>query len=456
MFGYDLLSQSSLTDIGDETQTNTAFYHYDSLGTTRNLSNTDASISDSYFYEAFGELLASEGETDNDYLYTGEQYDAQLDNYYLRARYYSQGVGRFTQMDTWMGSAGSPMTLNKYAYGNADPINFSDSTGNFSITELQVVNNIRSNLSSLQIDLGISLLDGYFNPDSASSNAGDGAILLGLSAIGGPASFKILRMLSGKFRKACNSFTGDTLVSTEFGLKAIKDIKIGDKVWAYNDQTGEKSLQPVIHLISSEGEKEIVDITLLSGDVIQATGNHPFYVNTQVNWDWLDANAISADMDLFDINKQNVDATRISSHIEELSVFNLTVANDHTYFVSDAEVLTHNANKKCRVGGIVPNAPKPTLEINYKRVPGKPRYNRTAGTLPSDWKVAFDRNAVFDGKKWWAKGKGGALYRYETNGNGVFHWNGSTKDALVPLTRKAKIPNEVLKLFNLPSKGPLK
>lgn len=35
-------------------------------------------------------------------------------------------------------------------------------------------------------------------------------------------------------------FTGDTLVKTEDGNKQIKDIKVGDKVYAENVETGEK------------------------------------------------------------------------------------------------------------------------------------------------------------------------------------------------------------------------
>ncbi|MBF7073944.1 hypothetical protein ISG33_11090 [Glaciecola sp. MH2013] len=151
VFGYDLLSQSSLTDIGDETQTNTAFYHYDSLGTTRNLSNTDASISDSYFYEAFGELLASDGDTDNDYLYTGEQYDAQLDNYYLRARYYNQGVGRFTQMDEWMGVDNEPVTLNKYIYAYSDGINIIDPSGMFGLSDIMEARTTQNILRNINV-----------------------------------------------------------------------------------------------------------------------------------------------------------------------------------------------------------------------------------------------------------------------------------------------------------------
>lgn len=339
VFGYDLLSQNDATT--------KQYFHYDSLGTTRNLSDAVGSITDSYFYEAFGDLLASVGSTDNDYLYTGEQFDDQLDNYYLRARYYNQDAGRFTQMDTWEGNGSNPITLNKYIYGNANPINMVDPTGNFSITELQVVNSIRTNMSNLQMDIGVSVLDGYFNPENATSNAGNNALLLGLGAIGGPASFKILRMLSGKFRKACNSFTGDTLVLTESGLKAIKDIQLGEKVWAYNEETGEKSLQTVIHLIEGQGEKEIVDIALETGEVIQATAGHPFYANAQGQWNWLDATALTAEVDLLTYSGQSLGIQLISKKSLALPVFNLTVASDHTYFVGESQTLTHNA-KGCK------------------------------------------------------------------------------------------------------------
>jgi RHS repeat-associated protein len=158
VFGYDLLSQNTAAIVDDsvdgavegadsgETQTDTVFYHYDSLGTTRNLSNDSGVITDDYFYEAFGDLLASTGTTDNDYLYTGEQYDAALDNYYLRARYYNQGVGRFTQQDTWMGREINPITLNKYLYGHSEPLNGIDQSGNMFITDSTMASSIQGSL----------------------------------------------------------------------------------------------------------------------------------------------------------------------------------------------------------------------------------------------------------------------------------------------------------------------
>jgi RHS repeat-associated protein len=66
-------------------------------------------------------------------LFAGEQFDPTLDQYYLRARYYDPSQGRFTQMDEWDGKACTPITLNKYIYGNADPVSFVDPSGNIGL-----------------------------------------------------------------------------------------------------------------------------------------------------------------------------------------------------------------------------------------------------------------------------------------------------------------------------------
>ncbi|OZG70938.1 hypothetical protein BTA51_22790 [Hahella sp. CCB-MM4] len=128
VYGDDLLSQAR--------NGNQSYYVYDGLGSVRSLTDTTGAETDTYQYDAFGILLASTGTTENDYRYTGEQYDAGLDQYYLRARYYDQGVGRFTQMDTWMGVNSDPVTLHKYMYANSDPVMYTDPTGNFSIGSL--------------------------------------------------------------------------------------------------------------------------------------------------------------------------------------------------------------------------------------------------------------------------------------------------------------------------------
>ena len=49
---------------------------------------------------------------------------------YLRARYYAPRVGRFLTRDTWNGDSSIPVTYNKWLYANANPVIYTDPSGN--------------------------------------------------------------------------------------------------------------------------------------------------------------------------------------------------------------------------------------------------------------------------------------------------------------------------------------
>ena len=119
--GDDLLSQ-----FRDGTRYS---YHYDGHGSTIALTDHLETVTDTYTYDAWGELLASTGSTPNNYLYTGEQYDPNVGFYYLRARYYNPSLGRFHTMDTHPGIEYEPLTLHKYLYAGASPTLFVDPSG---------------------------------------------------------------------------------------------------------------------------------------------------------------------------------------------------------------------------------------------------------------------------------------------------------------------------------------
>ncbi len=124
-YGDDLISQ---TRAGE-----TSYYHYDGLGSVRGLTSATGSLSDTYDYEAFGEVLNQTGSTVNSYMFTGEARDSESGHYYLRARYYDPNRPGFTQMDTFQGFGSDPRTLHKYLYANADPGNIIDPSGHFGI-----------------------------------------------------------------------------------------------------------------------------------------------------------------------------------------------------------------------------------------------------------------------------------------------------------------------------------
>jgi RHS repeat-associated protein len=105
------------------------FYGYDGGGTVRLLTDSTGTVTDTYDYDAWGNTVNTTGSTPNVYLYRGEQYDLDLNLYYLRARYFNLLTGRFLTRDLYRGSAKDPLSLHKYLYASANPIGNYDSTG---------------------------------------------------------------------------------------------------------------------------------------------------------------------------------------------------------------------------------------------------------------------------------------------------------------------------------------
>jgi len=101
----------------------------DALGSTRGLVDSAESLTDTYDYKPYGELAIHTGSSTNSFLFTGEQFDAETNNYYLRARYYSPTLARFLSRDTYDGRDYDPITLNHYLYANANPVIYVDPSG---------------------------------------------------------------------------------------------------------------------------------------------------------------------------------------------------------------------------------------------------------------------------------------------------------------------------------------
>ncbi|MGD0733384.1 MAG: DUF2341 domain-containing protein [Terracidiphilus sp.] len=112
-----------------------SFYGYDGGGSVRNLTNASGTVTDSYEYDAFGNSFTKQGTTPNSYLYRGEQFDADLGLYYLRARYYNPNTGRFLSRDPEDGKQTDPASLHKYLYANGDPVNGMDPNGREDLVE---------------------------------------------------------------------------------------------------------------------------------------------------------------------------------------------------------------------------------------------------------------------------------------------------------------------------------
>ena len=127
---------------------------HDGHGSTRLLTDGTGLITDRFSFDAYGMTLGGDPNVTNpaatDLLYSGEQFDAGLQQLYLRARYYDQGTGTFASLDPFAGNNGDPQSLHKYAYTHNDPINGSDPSGEFTLmTVLATVNVATGVLSAL-------------------------------------------------------------------------------------------------------------------------------------------------------------------------------------------------------------------------------------------------------------------------------------------------------------------
>ena len=115
-----------------------SFYLTDNLQSTRALTNSSGTVTDTFTYDAFGNDIAQTGSTPNEFLYAGQQFDTAIGEYFDRARYYDQLIGRFASMDVYPGTTDDPLTLNHYAYANGDPIDQEDPSGMLTVTDTTV------------------------------------------------------------------------------------------------------------------------------------------------------------------------------------------------------------------------------------------------------------------------------------------------------------------------------
>ncbi|WP_422103861.1 polymorphic toxin-type HINT domain-containing protein [Winogradskyella sp.] len=156
---------------------------------------------------------------------------------------------------------------------------------------------------------------------------GDGYIKLGEEAL-------------QKFMKhnPCGCFVAGTEVLTDDDYKNIEDIKVGDLVWAYDDKTQKLDLKPVTNIFSYT--RDHVYKIYFGKEVIEATKDHPFFIGGK----WIEVKDIKIGDKLTLYNGKEVLIDNITYHKGEYKVFNFEVADFHTYYVSNKNVLVHNTN----------------------------------------------------------------------------------------------------------------
>ena len=134
--------------ISEQRQGQTLHVYEDGQGSARLITDESGQIIETLDFDAFGNEEAGNPQ-ESRHRYTGESYDSATGLYHLRARDYDPKTGRFISMDEHPGSQSIPLTLNKYLYSNADPVNHVDPGGNIFTVAIAMPNVV--NLRSQQI-----------------------------------------------------------------------------------------------------------------------------------------------------------------------------------------------------------------------------------------------------------------------------------------------------------------
>jgi hypothetical protein len=189
----------------------------------------------------------------------------------------------------------------------------------------------------------------------AAVKAGSAAIRAA-GSIGAKAGRAVVRAV-----KRCNSFAPETSVLMADGsTRPINEVQVGDLVTARDPITGELSAQPVLGVIVGFGDKHLVGVTTSRAppnaskalpsdasttDTWIATANHPIWVDGK---GWTDAE----NLHIGDLTVAATGDRRAVQNVVDYgwvsgqTVFNLSVANVHTFIVGAAGqgVLVHNCS----------------------------------------------------------------------------------------------------------------
>jgi hypothetical protein len=275
---------------------------------------------------------------------------------------YDPATGRWLSKDP-IGISGG---LNLYAFCGNDPVNYVDPSGlwgiQFGRRNLGVGDPWLAFDDDSWGDVGrgaAATLDGMIpgfdpfesiyadecgNVDSAYQfSRGAGAfsrdMLLTAATMGGTTS-----ATSGRAIVARSCFTEDTEITTEDGLKPIREIQVGDKVLSWNENTDSVCLGTVVSLFQDTVD-EIYSLQI-GGHTVETTAEHPFWV---VGQGWVTVKNLRPGMKMRGVDDNWIAVSEVRRRIERTRVYNIEVVGTHTYFVSTAQILVHN-----KAAGFIP------------------------------------------------------------------------------------------------------
>jgi RHS repeat-associated protein len=320
---------------------------------------------------------------------------------FAQARYYNKNLGRFYSVDPENADADQevPQSWNAYSYARNNPLKYGDpsglgvevcsSSGERSCvyySESQWIKFLRSNTdgayeirgtkiylngeltaniteSSFLDDNQRAILDGVYE-GSIRKGKIVGGLAIGAAAAGAcigipgacpavaAAALRVARKILPKVAtKLC--FVEGTMVLTDFGLKPIEEIKEGDKVLSYNEQTKQNEYKTVVQTMVREAEAGRILSLKVEGEAeaLGVTGEHPFYVrihgarsnlSSEDDGKWIEAKDLQIGNEIRKADGTWAKVESVIQKSEGAKVYNFEVADNHNYFVGTMGLLVHN------------------------------------------------------------------------------------------------------------------
>lgn len=344
------------------------FYHSDAQGSIVAVSDAAGQRVTSTNYRPFGQIAAGTGENSPTRLgYTGKLRDTDLDLSYFGARFYDPVYGRFVGLDPVDFRAGDLQSFGRYAYANNNPFLFVDPDGRQVSTapwrwayaretvpqamaegagEVAIMAAKRGTTFAIGMVLCQCDLDARNEPGNDAIEATGspveflfgGGIRSGTGKVARTASTSTARAVIG----GCCCFPAGTLVLTAEGQLPIETLKVGQLVQSADTTTGKTELKPITNIITTEGKflysVHYTDGQGLSGKV-ETTDNHPFWV---ADTGWVETKDLLPGMQLASAEGLVHTVTEVTSSARSERTYNLTVADNSTYFAGDSNILVHN------------------------------------------------------------------------------------------------------------------
>nr|WP_061235353.1 TIGR04388 family protein [Leptospira weilii] len=133
-------------------------------------------------------------------------------------------------------------------------------------------------------------------------------------------------------------FTAGTLVHTATGAKKIEEVKVGDQVLSWDEESGEQGYHRVVKTFQRQ-TNVVYTLHYSNGTQVETTDEHPFYIE---NKGWVPAKDLRTGEASVLSNEKTLEIVSITISERTTTVYNFEVEDAHSYYVSEVGILVHN------------------------------------------------------------------------------------------------------------------